>query len=409
MTNLQRFIAVLVKHRRFIFWDVLLVTVLVAGYSLVAPKIYTSQAQILPPDLEESSISGLPSLPGAAGIGNVARLGGSLRGTQASDLVAAILGSRTVREQVIDSCDFMRVYRIRSGREEALKALKGLTKIGVTDEGIVTLAVEARTPTYAERLATCFVNAADRFLRESNMSRGRNMRVFIERRLVDAESELAAAEESLTSFQKANRITAVGEETKAAIESYAKLQAQKMALDVELELAERIAGSDNPYARALRQRSVEFERQLTRFEQGGEPRFGVGLGIPLKGVPDVAAEYTRRLSNYTLKQELRALLVQQHEQACITEARDTPTITLLDPPKVPERRSYPKRARMTLIALALSLAGGILISLLLESWDQQRRDERVWQGWQQLAHTLKLNQGVWRRLFFRGSDQKPQV
>jgi capsule polysaccharide export protein KpsE/RkpR len=391
LDSFRRFIRILVKHRRFIFWDVLLVTVAVAGYSLVAPKVFTSQAQILPP-VEETDALSLPSILSQSNLSKLARLGGSIRGATSSDLIAAILASRTIRERVIDSCDFMGTYRFKKF-EPALKKLKELTRIQVTDEGIVVLAVGGKTAVYAARLATVYVNELDRFLRESNMSRGRMMRIFAGQRLAETEAELSAAEDSLTSFQKKHGVTAVDEETKAAIESYARLQAQKISLDMETRIAESIGGPSNPYVQGLQLRNQKFRQQLAQFETGGSARgpgagFGVGLAVPFKALPDVAAEYARLLTNYRLKQEVKALLVQQYEQARMAEVRDTPAISILDPPRVPERRSFPKRVRMTLIAFVVSLTVGVLCALLAEFWNREKQNAAGWQEWQQIAHML---------------------
>jgi len=283
-----------------------------------------------------------------------------------------------------------------------------MTRVHVTDEGIVVLGVEGKTAQYAARLATSYVDELDRFMRESNMSRGRAMRIFLEKRLVDAKVELDSSEVALTSFQKENRVTAVDEETKAAVESYAKLRAEKMASDIDLGFATEVAGSANPYVQNLKEQNTACARQLSKFEVGGTggTGFGVGSGVPLKGVPDIAAEYMRLLADYTVKQELRALLLQQYEQARITEVRDTPAITVLDPPKVPEKRSFPKRTRMVAIAFGFSLVAGVAISFLWETWDRQRQNERTWQEWQRIAQTLK---GDVRRVFRRNRrpDARP--
>ena len=392
MNSLQRYVGLLLKHRHFIFWLVLIVTVVTMLFSLIAAPIFTSTAQILPPTGDETSVMSLPSILGSTGLSNIARLSSSLRGSsQSSDLISAILLSRTIRERVIDSCDFMNVYKFQKDQEEALRALSEMTKVHVTDEGIVTIAVEGKTAAYAAQLANSYVTELDRFLRESNMSRGRNTRIFVGKRLEEAKQELNTAKESLVTFQKANRVTAVDEETKAAVEAYAKLRADKMKADMDLQFATDLAGDANPYVENLRQHNVEFERQLTDFEQGhaGTPGFGVGSGVPLSGVPAVAAEYMRRLGDFELQQELLALLEQQYEQAKITEVRDTPAITVLDPPRVPQRRSFPKRGVMTITAFVISLFTGIMLSLVMEFWEGQKGNPKTWQEWQRIATVLK--------------------
>jgi uncharacterized protein involved in exopolysaccharide biosynthesis len=390
LSALQRYLFVLARHRRLVLVVVALATVSTAVYSLVARPVYTAVARLLPPVTDEPILTSVSSVLTTSGVGNLLRLGGSIRGSTPSDLVAAIVSSRTVKERVIDSCDFMQFYRRRRSRENALRDLSRNTGIAVGDEGIITISVNARSAAYAARLCSAYVSQLDRFLRESNMSRGRNIRIFVSQRLVDAEQELAAARDSLTAYQQRHHVTSVDDETKAAVDAYAELQVQKLSRDLELQIARQVAGSANPYVIGLQRRNDQFDRQLSRFEQGGgdSPHYGVGLGVPLKNVPAVAAVYAQLLADYRIKEELRALLVSQYEQARIAEVRDTPAITILDWPIPPERRSFPKRIRMTLIAFVLSLLTGVVGAFGAELWESQRRNPQAWEGWQQLRRTL---------------------
>lgn len=389
MNSLQNFVALLVRHRRMVIWDVVLVTLAVMVYSLVMPPTFTANAQILPPS-EETDLFSLPSIISTSNLSRMVRLGGSLRGATPSDVIAAILTSRTIGERVMDSCDYFTVSRIKPGHwETALRNLRDHTRVSVGDEGIVALSVDARTPQYAARLANAYLTELDRFLRESNMSQGKAMRIFAQQRLLQNDTELAVAQESLTAFQKRNRTASVDDETKTAIQTYAKLQADKAQLEFQLNVAQQAGATDNPYVQSLQQRTEEYQRQLAQYETGGATGYGVGLSVPFRALPDIAARYARLLADYQTKQEVRVVLQQQYEQARMTEVRDTPFITILDPPRVPERRSAPKRAKMTLIAFVLSLIVGVILAFIAETWDRQKQDPQTWRGWQAIAHDLR--------------------
>ena len=56
-----------------------------------------------------------------------------------------------------------------------------------------------------------------------------------------------------------------------------------------------------------------------------------------------------------ITETLYALLVSQYEQAKLTEARDTPTVQVLDPAVPAEKKSRPKISLNLLIAGMLSL------------------------------------------------------
>jgi len=357
----------LLRYRRFIIWAVVLATVGTATFSLVTPARYRSTAQVLPPSDDQDLLS-TSSLSTSTKLSSMIRAGGMVRSGTSADLLAAILRSRTVQERVLQDCDFKTAYKIRKpGVEEALKKLDKLSTVSASDEGIVKLSVEAKSPVLAAKLANSYVSEVDRFLRESNMSRSHSVRVFVEQRLVASDSELSAAAESLVQFQKMHKLVALDDETKAAVEAYAKLKAQELSYDFESGVADKVMQPDNPYSQQLKRQSAQLRLQLSAFEAGsGVPGYGVGSSVPLHQLPEVSARYVQLFTDYRLKEELKGLLVTQFEDARIKEVRDTPAISVLDEGKVPERRSYPQRMKMTAMAFAVSLFLAVGLSAAAE-------------------------------------------
>ena len=367
MNGYLRMAQFLLRYRRFIIWAVVLATVGTAVFSLLTPARYRSTAQVLPPSDDQDLLS-MSSLSTSTKLSSMIRAGGMVRSGTSADLLAAIFRSRTVQERVLQDCDFKTAYRIsKPGIEEALKKLDKLSTVSASDEGIVRISVEAKTPVLAAKLANSYVSEVDRFLRESNMSRSHNVRVFVETRLVKSDSELSAAAESLVQFQKAHKLVALDDETKAAVESYAKLKAQELSYEFESGVADKVMQPDNPYSQQLRRQSTELRQQLSAFEAGaGLPGYGIGSSVPLRQLPEAAARYVKLLTDYRLKEELKSLLVTQFEDARIKEVRDTPAISVLDEGKVPERKSYPRRLRMILTAFAVSLFLSVGLSAAAE-------------------------------------------
>ena len=375
MNGYLRVAQFLLRYRRFIIWSVALSTVGVAVFSLVTPAKYRSTAQVLPPS-EDQDIFSTGSLGQSASLSRMLRAGGTLRGGTTSDLVAALFRSRTVQERVLELCNYRAEYRVRKkGVEVLLKMLDKATTVATSDEGIVRISVEAKRADLAAKLVNTCVAEVDRVLRESNMSRSRSVRVFVEGRLAQIDSELTTATESLVRFQRENQLVSLDEETKAAVESYAKLRAQEMTYGFESSVADRVMQPDNPYSQLLRRQASQMRRQLSAYETGsGLPGYGIGSSVPLRQLPEVASRYVQLLTDCRLKQELRSLLIAQYEDARIKEVRDTPALSILDEGKPPERRSYPKRARMTLIAFFGSLFLAICLST---AYDGIRTGARV--------------------------------
>jgi len=82
--------------------------------------------------------------------------------------------------------------------------------------------------------------------------------------------------------------------------------------------------------------------------------------------PVLGIEEQRLQARVTLQRELALTLRREYETARIEEVNDTPVLTVVDPPSVPVRRSFPKRKLDVLVALLASLVLGSGIAVAIE-------------------------------------------
>jgi tyrosine-protein kinase Etk/Wzc len=390
VNKLATHLLVIIRWRKLIFWNTVILTVLAAGISFILPQKFTAVAQLLPPSAE-NDMFGLSGILGG-GISSVSGLRSSVLGkTTPSDLMLGILNSGTVMSSVAVRCSIAQYAHVRGGgREQAVRSLREMTSLSSGEEGIVRIAVEARDRQLAARIANAFIAELDTFLRNSNISRGRNMRLFVQHRLAQVESTLRVTSDSLRVFQEHNKVVALDEETKAAIDAYAKMKSDLSAREAELEVAQTTANDDNPYVVSIRNEIRAYRDRLDKFEYGGSVGgFGAGFAVPLLKLPSVTAEFVRRYEEYRIQEESYASLYQQYEYAQILEARDVPALTVLDYASPPERRSHPRRSVIVLAALVFGAAMGLVVTFLSEYFSvlrETRQDEYA--AWANLASQL---------------------
>jgi hypothetical protein len=63
-------------------------------------------------------------------------------------------------------------------------------------------------------------------------------------------------------------------------------------------------------------------------------------------------------------------LTQQYELAKVQEAKETPSVKVLDAAGVPERKSFPPRGLITIAAGMAFLAAAILLLLARKQWNE---------------------------------------
>ena len=83
----------------------------------------------------------------------------------------------------------------------------------------------------------------------------------------------------------------------------------------------------------------------------------------LADVPELGVELVRLKREVEIQNTLFVFLTQQYEEAKIKEAKDTPTIQVLDYPQKPFQKSAPKRVIILIICLFISTFVNVLFIL----------------------------------------------
>jgi uncharacterized protein involved in exopolysaccharide biosynthesis len=322
--------ALIRRRARFIALNVGIVTLVALLVSLLLPKWYSAKAVLLPPTEEESSLSLSQLLP--RGLGGI-KLPGA---PTLSDVFVAVLKSRSVGDRLVTRFDLVHRYRLPDA-EKALKELDSHTKLALGDEGTISISVEDQDPKTAAAMANAYIEELDNFNRLTRTSSARRTREFIEERLGVVEHDLAAAENSLSSYQQQKSLALMSPEARGQAEVGANIMAQKLALEVKLNV--------------LRQSLVESSEEVRRVKDELS-----AVEAQLGTLPQAGVATMRLWRDLKTQEQLYELLTAQLEEARIRETRDTPTVQVLDPAVPPLHKSRPKRS---LVVLAGMLLGGV--------------------------------------------------
>ncbi len=146
-------------------------------------------------------------------------------------------------------------------------------------------------------------------------------------------------------------------EGKAMLDAASTLTGQLIVAQSQLEGLRQIYTDDNARVRALSGRVAELRKQLEKL--GGLQVKGSAEPIPsitppqtrhpmpngsipfptIKNLPLLGAKYADYYRNAKIQETVFELLTEQFELAKVQEAKDTPSVKVLDPGKVPERKS----------------------------------------------------------------------
>ncbi len=359
--NLLDYWRVLIKHKKLIGAIVGAAIVISVIYSLLLPKVYSSTAKIFAPQQDNSLSAGiLAQLPG--GLSGLAS--GMLSGGTPADIWVAVLESQTLKGAIVEKYDLRNRYEAKT-IEAARNVLNGNVRIKKSREGIVSITVEDINPEKAAELTNAFVEELDRINRELITSSSRRMRIFVEERLEETKEKLTEAEDTLKNFQEKNKAIKMDDQSTAIIEAVGLMKGQLMAKEVELQTLLSFATLNNPQVEMLRAEIKALQRGLRELEGTTSDKTSDIL-IPTAKIPDLGLRYARLLREFKIQETLFELLTQQYEMARIQEAKDSPTVQVLDRALVPEKRSKPKRKRIVMLSVIVSVFLAVFLAFFLE-------------------------------------------
>ncbi|MBI5643979.1 MAG: lipopolysaccharide biosynthesis protein [Deltaproteobacteria bacterium] len=363
--DLLEYWRVLKKRKAFIAVIVLTAFIGSIIVSLMLPKSYRASTSILPPQEEGILGAAMASRLSAGAAGGLA---GSLMGLKsASDLWVRILKSQSVTDSIIER------FGLKKGDgdtiENARQGLEGRVEIKNSKEQIITIAVFDRDPVLAAKIANAFVEELDRVNRGLVMTGGQRTRVFLEKRLTEAKAELARLENATRGFQEGSGAVRLDAQSKAIIDVIGAVKGQAIAKEVELQTLLSYATPENPEVMLRKTELEELRKRQIELEQG---KSGNGIFIPTNSMPKLSVEYARLMRDLKVQETLFELLTQQYEMSKIQEAKDSPTVQVLDVAKPPEKKSRPRRSLIVIATTFLTSCGAIVFAFLLELLERRR-------------------------------------
>lgn len=352
--NLIDYLYVFVKWRKLLITNFFIVCVIAVVISLLLPKWYESSAVIMPPksDFNNLNISALVSKLPFGGLGIP-------MGSDEVQAFMAILKSRTIKEIVINKFNLIEVYE-KKDIERTLEALEDNIEGTLGDEGQILLSVLDQEPKRAAEMANTLLSALDSIYTQLNIQKARNDRIFIEKRFTQNKEDLKTAEEELKAFQEKYGVIDIPEQIKVAIGSAAEIQTLIYMTEIELGIKQEHLASSHILILQDKLKLSKLKKKLSELKTGNSNSNGRlvpedDLFIPFDLVPDVGLEYLRLYREVEVQNTIFEFLIQLYEQAKIEEAKDIPSIQVIDYPAVPIYKAKPKRAIIVIVAGLFSL------------------------------------------------------
>ena len=193
---------ILAKHKKFIIFTTLIVSIIAVIYSLLATQYWISTATILPSSDKQDSFSISSSFLGG--------FASSMLGGEQSDAYAliGIMQSRTFSLGVVKKFNLIEYFEIEEpdtliSYETAVKnLLENVVNFDINEEnGFLSISIETKDKFLSSDIANYYWLKLDEYNKSVRMTKGKQQKEFIEKRLIEVKESIDVLSNTLNKFQ----------------------------------------------------------------------------------------------------------------------------------------------------------------------------------------------------------------
>jgi len=291
-----------------------------------------------------------------------------------------IMKSRTVQIRLVNRFNLVSEYKSKL-IEDACRQLATDTQMEEDSKsGIITISVDDRNPVLASKIAQGYVEELDRVVSLDSTSSARRERVFLEGRLKEIKQDLDDSSKALSQFSTKSKTIDIPSQGRAMVDSGLRLQDEMVAARSDLAGLRQSYSEDNVRIRAAKARIAELQRQI-EIMMGTPEESKINAddsAYPsVSELPALGLTYADLDRKVLVEEALWEALTKQYEAAKVQEAKEIPTVRVLDAANVPQHKSYPVRRDIVLLGAILSIFAACILVLILSYWeDMDAQDER---------------------------------
>jgi len=380
--NILDLLVLVTKWFKLFVVNFILVVAIAVVIVQLLPKWYSATAIILPPG---GGTGGLPSFLPSELKGVAMSFGLEL---PSEEIYQTILGSRTLREKIVDRFNLREVYDMDEDvfPEDVLDLFTRHYFLETLDDQSIAVSVEDRDPERAAAMANACVEELDRVYSNITRETARKNRIYISSRLKQVNDSLKALADSIERFQRSAHVVSIPDQIEAMIKVAAELKAELLSNEIKLEIMRTSLSADHPAVSQLVIANRQLEDKYNKLLTGEEG----GFALSLEQLPELSQQYAQLVREVKIQNALLEYIYPQYENARIQEERETANIQVLDYARVPNKKSRPQRKLIVIISAFISVVVTLVLVLGIEYWRiLPERNRADWAKFQEILRIFR--------------------
>lgn len=374
VSQLLAFFTVSITYRKGILIGTLIPTLLTAIAVMLMDSSYQGAATIAIPPANGGGIGSLGALT-SSGIGSLlgGTLGSSIDPRMESLIMSEALGTAAIRKFRLDTA-----WELSPDHkwEDELKTWNSKFSYRQDDNHALCIGFVDKSPSRAAAVVNFTVDWVDSAFQAMQRHHAAKNLEFLQLVADQRFAQLAAAEDSLASFQIRNRFWAPTEQLRQSVIQAASIESELGKLDLQVQLAESSGKSESSLSE-LRILQDNTRQKLARMTsaQGIGRTADNGVLVKLNQGVEKDLRYERLYRQILIHQEVLKYLLQQLEQVRIQSQRNVTSVQRVDTARVPEKRFLPKRRQLVQAAFILALCCSLLVACVVAHFRASSSEE----------------------------------
>jgi tyrosine-protein kinase Etk/Wzc len=347
-------------HEKWTLFVVTFLATLIGVYvSLTTPPTFVSRTSIMPSQ-QSGGGGGLGALAGLSGLAGMSGIANSIKSSD--DMYIALMRSYSVQILLIEEFKLKERYGARNIEESRQALTSNVSILADKKSGMLLIDAQDKDPEFAAQLANAQVKELNVILSSLAVTEAQQRRAYYEQQIVKIQTKIPKLELEFKDAQKSS-----GLEVASLLSEAGTLPGQIAAKELQLQVLSRFATGQNPDLKRLAVEISALRAQMARYElskmesktnEPSEPRI-----VDNTTKINFLQKATQAYNTLKIQEALLDGFVKQLELAKIDEAKEGPTVQVVDKARAPEMRAKPERRKIVIayttfgLIIAFVLAG----------------------------------------------------
>jgi tyrosine-protein kinase Etk/Wzc len=335
------------------------------------PNLYTPKATVL---ISSSGSNGLSSMLGGDTASLAALAGVSIGGGKSNGQLAVLLSkSNSTLDELNDTFGLTSRYRIKKNPKTATRKsiIKYLNVVYDDKTSTCSISFTDRDPKIAQAIINKEVEILDRRFSSIGGSKALDTQRRLENKIADVNTQISLIESRVKIFTSRYGVLDVTAMATEQVTILAKLRAELIMKDLEIENYEKFSKIEDPVIKRLRSEKASLNLKIEDIENGNSVLPGQ------KEIPTLSFKYSELTRDLMVQEEMFKILTQQYEMAKFSAESQEPAFQVLELAEVPDQKSGPSRALILILTTMASFFISIVYVFTLEEVKKIKNDPKT--------------------------------